>query len=71
VIEPGSPRLGASAETPKSWSVSSITTALPSETDLTLPIRPCPLTTGSSTATPSLEPLLMIAVWYQVLGERW
>ena len=71
MIEPGSPRRGASAETPKSWSVSSITTALPSETDLTLPTRPWPLTTGSSTATPSLEPLLIVTVWYQVLGERW
>ena len=45
--------------------------ALPSETDLTFPTSPAPLTTGSSTLTPSLEPLLIFTCWYQVLGERW
>ena len=67
---PGSPLSSAWAETPNSGSVSSITTALPSETDLTLPTRPAPLITGWSTATPSLEPLLIWNVWYQELGER-
>ena len=69
-IEPGSPERAALAETPNSWSVSSITIALPSETDLTLPTRPSPLTTGWSGLTPSLEPLLISTVEYQVLGER-
>ena len=58
------------AETPNSWSVSSITIALPSETDLTLPTSPSPLITGWSGRTPSLEPLLISTVEYQVLGER-
>ena len=58
------------ADTPNSGSVSSITTALPSDTSLTLPTRPAPLTTGWSTRTPSLEPLLIWKVWYQELGER-
>ena len=38
---------------------------------LTLPTSPSPLITGWSTRTPSLEPLLICSVWYQVLGERW
>src|SRR4051812_37067584 len=67
---PGSPLPRAWAETPNSGSVSSITTALPSDTDLTLPTRPASLTTGWSTRTPSLEPLLIWKVWYQELGER-
>ena len=68
--QPGSPEPAAIAETPKSWSVSSVTTALPSETERTLPTSPCPLTTGWPTSTPSLEPLLISTVEYQVDGER-
>ena len=49
-IEPGWSACAASAETPKSESESSITTALPSETVLTLPTRPLPLITGWLTA---------------------
>ena len=45
-IGPGWSACAASAETPKSVSESSITTALPSETVLTLPTRPLPLMTG-------------------------
>src|SRR3954463_11714518 len=67
---PGSPLSSACAETPNSGSVSSITDALPSDTDLTLPTRPALLTTGWSTRTPSLEPLLIWNVLYQELGER-
>ena len=67
---PGSPLSSARAETPNSGSVSSITTALPSETSLILPTSPALLTTGWLTRTPSLEPLLIWNVWYQELGER-
>ena len=52
--------LASSAETPKSWSVSSITTDdVAGHATVTLPTRPSPLTTGSLTSTPSLEPLLI------------
>ena len=63
---PGSAR----AETPKSASESSITTALPSDTVLTLPTRPLSLITGWSARTPSLEPLLISIVEYHVEYER-
>ena len=69
-IEPGWLAWAASAETPKSASESSITTALPSETVLTLPTRPLPLMTGWLTATPSLEPLLISIVEYHDEFER-
>ena len=59
-----------SADTPKSVSVSSITTALPSETVLTLPTSPLPLITGWLARTPSLEPLLILIVEYQDEFER-
>ena len=36
---------------------------------MTLPIRPSPLTTGWSTRTPSDEPLSMLIVAYQTVGE--
>ena len=69
-MEPGWLAWAARAETPKSESESSMTTALPSETVLTLPTRPLPLITGWLTATPSLEPLLISIVEYQVEFER-
>src|SRR3712207_2204953 len=67
---PGSRDFAVTAETPKSWSVSSVTTALPEDTDFTRPTSPAPLRTGWSFLTPSEEPLLITTVEYQVLGER-
>ena len=67
---PGWSALSARAETPKSASESSMTTALPSDTVLTLPTRPLSLITGWSARTPSLEPLLISIVEYQVEYER-
>ena len=58
------------AETPESPSVMSRTCERPPATRRTRPTRPAPLTTGSPSRTPSLEPLLIVTVEYQTVGER-
>jgi hypothetical protein len=69
-IEPGWSASAASAAAPNSASLSSITTALPSETVLTLPTSPLPLITGWLIWTPSLEPLLISIVEYHDEFDR-
>jgi hypothetical protein len=59
------------AETPlPPGSVIRVTVAPPCVTELTVPTRPSPVTTGSSTATPSPLPTSIPTVAYQTLGER-
>ena len=58
------------ADTPLVWSVISVTCAASAETAETLPTRPSPVTTGWSTRTPWSEPLSIVIVEYQTVGER-
>ena len=52
-----------------SGSVISVTTAPPPQAVSILPTRPAPLITGSPTLIPSLVPLLICRLWYQLDGE--
>jgi hypothetical protein len=47
-----------------------VTTEVPRLTELIRPTSPSPLTTGSSRLTPSVEPLSIPTVEYQIVGER-
>ena len=48
----------------------SVTSAVPGVTSVTRPTSPSPLTTGSLIRTPALEPLSIVTVEYQTVGER-
>ncbi len=67
---PGTPNSAVRADTPLVRSVMRVTCAASPVTVVTRPTRPSPLTTGSSTSTPSELPRLMLTVEYQSVGER-
>ena len=48
----------------------SVTSAVPWVTSVTRPTSPSPVTTGSFIFTPSPEPLSIVTVEYQTVGER-
>ena len=71
---PKTPALPARAETPAVVSlalvsVSSVTCAAPLKTAVTRPMSASSFMTGWPTRTPSLEPLSMLIVAYQTVGE--
>ena len=59
-----------SAETALSWSLISSITALPPVRSRTRPTSPSPVTTASLPSIPALEPLSIVTVEYQTVGER-
>ena len=58
------------AATALEWSTISVTRAVPPVTAATVPTRPSPLTTGSSSPTPSPEPTSIVTSENQTVGER-
>ena len=58
------------AVTALSASVISVTWAVFGVVWVIFPASPCAATTGSSTRTPSLDPLSIVTVEYQTVGER-
>ena len=67
---PSGPSGSTRAETALRSSVIRVTTAVPWVTSVIRPASPSPVTTGSFTFTPALEPLSMVTVEYQTVGER-
>ena len=67
---PSGPFGSTLAETALRWSVISVTSAVPWVTSVTRPTSPSPLTTGSLICTPAPEPLSIVTVEYQTVGER-
>src|SRR3954447_11804184 len=67
---PSGPFGSTLAETALRPSVIRVTSAVPFVTSVTRPASPSPVTTGSLIFPPELEPLSMVAVEYQTLGER-
>ena len=70
-ITPWTPIGTTLAETALAWSVISVTCeAEPPSTEATLPTRPSPLSTGSSTWTPSPLPTSIVTAECQRVGVR-
>ena len=57
-------------ETALRLSVIKLTSAVPRVTSVIRPTNPSPSTTGSLIATPALDPLSIVTVEYQTVGER-
>ena len=69
-MTPEGPSGSTFADTALRWSVIRVTREVPEVIAVTRPTRPPPVITGSSSSIPELEPLSIVTVEYQTVGER-